>query len=204
MKRAVRYNSFCANFKREVSPCALALRNDGALTFTMHMRSDCPLVEAARRFCEAVLPIFAHLLTESGHQEMIRAQSGICIIGVQRQSDSASASIACCSMKGRGHGFLLFKGIMGELGDFTQEGHEKAGSFVASSSLDCLFVRWRFSPYRQAAIRDGYPEQQVQSQVPSREAALAYLKEHMTQGDAVLVKASHSMELDRIAKGLLN
>lgn len=41
-------------------------------------------------------------------------------------------------------------------------------------------------------------------QMPSREAALAYLKENMTSGDAVLVKASHSMELDRIAKGLLN
>ena len=95
-------------------------------------------------------------------------------------------------------------GDMGELGDFTQEGHEKAGSFVASSSLDCLLCVGELSRFiAQAAIRDGYPEQHVH-QMPSREAALAYLKENMTSGDAVLVKASHSMELDRIAKGLLN
>ena len=48
------------------------------------------------------------------------------------------------------------------------------------------------------------PSEQHVHQMPSREAALAYLKENMTSGDAVLVKASHSMELDRIAKGLLN
>lgn len=94
--------------------------------------------------------------------------------------------------------------IWAELGDFTQEGHEKAGSFAASSSLDCLLCVGDLSRFiALAAIRDGYPEQQVH-QMPSREAALAYLKEHMTPGDAVLVKASHSMELDRIAKGLLN
>ena len=114
------------------------------------------------------------------------------------------ASLALlCSMKVEGRRFAVL-GDMGELGDFTQEGHEKAGSFVASSSLDCLLCVGELSRFiAQAAIRDGYPEQHVH-QMPSREAALAYLKENMTSGDAVLVKASHSMELDRIAKGLLN
>ena len=40
--------------------------------------------------------------------------------------------------------------------------------------------------------------------VDTREEALAFLQEHIASGDAVLVKASHFMELDRIAKGLLS
>lgn len=143
---------------------------------------------------------------ESGRQEVIRAQSGITVINdaYNANPDSMCASLALLnSMKVEGRRYAVL-GDMGELGDFTQEGHEKAGAYVASSSLNCLLCVGELSRFiAQAALREGFPAQQVH-QMASREEALAYLKEHMVPGDAVLVKASHSMELDRIAKGLLN
>ena len=155
---------------------------------------------------EAIVAGLGASQAESGRQEVVRAQSGITVIddAYNANPDSMCASLALlCAMKVDGRRFAVL-GDMGELGDFTQEGHEKAGSFVAASSLDCLLCVGELSRYiAQAAVREGYPAQQVHH-MASREEALAYLKEHMVPGDAVLVKASHSMELDRIAKGLLN
>lgn len=195
--------SFALHLPDGVHPCALALRG------AHNVHNACAAAAlgwACGVSAEAIVAGLGASQAESGRQEVIRAQSGITVINdaYNANPDSMCASIALlCSMKVEGRRFAVL-GDMGELGDFTQEGHEKAGSFVASSSLDCLLCVGELSRFiAQAAIRDGYPEQQVH-QVSGREAALAYLKEHMTQGDAVLVKASHSMELDRIAKGLLN
>ena len=195
--------SFALHLPDGVHHCALALR--GA-----HNAHNACAAAALGWACgvsaDAIVAGLGSSQAESGRQEVVRAQSGITVINdaYNANPDSMCASLALlCSMKVEGRRFAVL-GDMGELGDFTQEGHEKAGSFVASSSLDCLLCVGELSRFiAQAAIRDGYPEQQVH-QMPSREAALAYLKEHMTSGDAVLVKASHSMELDRIAKGLLN
>lgn len=143
---------------------------------------------------------------ESGRQEVVRTASGITVINdaYNANPDSMCASLSLlCAMKVEGRRFAVL-GDMGELGSFTQEGHEKAGSFVASSSVDFLICIGELSSYiAAAAVRDGFAEDHL-IQASSREEALAYLKEHMASGDAVLVKASHSMELDRIAKGLLS
>ncbi len=184
-------------------PCTLALRG------AHNIHNACAAAAlgwACGVSAEAVVAGLAASQAESGRQEVVRAASGITVINdaYNANPDSMCASLALlCAMKVEGRRFAVL-GDMGELGAFTQEGHEKAGSFVASSTLDCLLCVGELSRYiAQAAVRDGFPEQQVHM-MKSREEALAYLEEHMVPGDTVLVKASHSMELDRIAKGLLN
>ena len=54
-----------------------------------------------------------------------------------------------------------------------------------------------------AAQSEGFPKDCL-LMVDSREKALEFLREHIASDDAVLVKASHFMELDKVAKGLLN
>ena len=52
------------------------------------------------------------------------------------------------------------------------------------------------------ALEAGFPADHLVS-VATRGEALNELDTHLEPGDAVLVKASHSMELERIVRGLL-
>ena len=195
--------SFTLHLPDGAHACALALRG------THNVHNACAAAALAWGCGVPAAAIVAGLgasQAESGRQEVVRAESGITVVNdaYNANPDSMCASLALlCAMKVEGRRFAVL-GDMGELGDYTQEGHEKAGSFVAASSVDYLLCVGELSRFiAEAALQGGFPKERV-LQMPSREEALAYLKEHMAPGDAVLVKASHSMELDRIAKGLLN
>lgn len=197
------FPSFTLHLPDGPHACALALRGS-------HNAHNACAAAALGWACgvpaEAIVAGLGASQAESGRQEVVRTAAGLTVINdaYNANPDSMCASLSLlCAMKVEGRRFAVL-GDMGELGDFTQEGHEKAGSFVASSSVDYLLCIGELSLFiAEAALRDGFPAQRV-LQMASREEALAYLKEHMVPGDAVLVKASHSMELDRIAKGLLN
>ena len=55
----------------------------------------------------------------------------------------------------------------------------------------------------QAARSAGFAPERIHV-VDTREEALAFLREYIAPGDTLLLKASHFMELDRIAKELLS
>ena len=92
---------------------------------------------------------------------------------------------------------------MGELGSFAQACHEGVGRYAATQDIDVLVCVGDLAHYIAEGAREaGFPADRIIS-VATRGEALNELETRLEAGDAVLVKASHSMELDRIVRGLL-
>ncbi|MEF2845854.1 MAG: cyanophycin synthetase, partial [Eggerthellaceae bacterium] len=143
---------------------------------------------------------------ESARLEVTRAPGGYTVINdaYNANPDSMRASLnlfAALEVPGKRFAVL---GDMGELGSFAPAMHEEVGAYAAASSLDWLVCVGELAVHiAQGAKQAGFPEDKI-VQMRTKEDALAFVKEHVVSGDAVLVKASHSMELDQVAKGLLN
>ncbi len=184
-------------------PCSLALRG------SHNVNNACAAAAVAWRLgvpAQGIVAGFAASQAESGRQEVLRSKAGVTVVNdaYNANPDSMRASLSVlCAMDVPGRRFAVL-GDMGELGSYTEEGHRKVGAFVAASKVDVLICVGELSRLIASAAREaGFPSQNI-LQAESRDQALAYLTEHAASGDAVLVKASHSMELDRIAKGLLS
>ena len=184
-------------------PCSLALRG------SHNVNNACAAAAVAWRLgvpAESIVAGLAASQAESGRQEVLCSEAGVTVVNdaYNANPDSMCASLSVlCSMDVTGKRFAVL-GDMGELGSYTEEGHRKVGAFVAASKVDVLVCVGELSRLIAAAAQEaGFPRESI-LQAESREQALAYLTEHAAPGDAVLVKASHSMGLDRIAKGLLS
>ena len=117
--------------------------------------------------------------------------------------DSMRASLAMFSALEVKHKRYAVLGDMGELGDFAQACHESVGRFAATQKIDRLICVGELARFiAEGARAAGLPAERILS-VATRGEALNELETHLEAGDAVLVKASHSMELERIVRGLL-
>ena len=87
-------------------------------------------------------------------------------------------------------------GEMRELGDTATAEHAGIGAYATEHDVDVVLV------VGDAArpIADGAGERSVV--VPDNDAALAWLRTHLTAGDAVLVKASNGARLYDVAAAL--
>ena len=85
-------------------------------------------------------------------------------------------------------------GEMLELGDGSEEAHRALGEYAAAR-VDQLLVVGRRAPRGIHAGGGGVL-------VDDNEAAVAWLREHLAEGDAVLVKASRGARLDEVAAAL--
>jgi UDP-N-acetylmuramoyl-tripeptide--D-alanyl-D-alanine ligase len=89
-------------------------------------------------------------------------------------------------------------GPMAELGDAARQAHEESGSLAATLGVS------RVVAVGAPAVHDGAAAAGADSaEVPDIDAALALLRAELGPTDVVLVKASRSAGLDRLATGLL-
>ncbi len=153
-----------------------------------------------------VVDALASALPESGRQDVACSAAGIVVVddAYNASPDSMKASLstfAAMSVAGRRIAVL---GDMGELGDYAEEGHFLVGSYAARFAVDELVCVGELARIIACGAREaGLPSERIAT-IDSVDDALEYVKERIVAGDAVLVKASHSMGLDRIAKGLLD
>ena len=95
-------------------------------------------------------------------------------------------------------------GDMGELGDFGPAGHREMGALAAALAIDWLVsVGDLGSLIAEAAEEGGMPEDRV-FRTADAAGALEVVKGLVGPGDAVLVKASHSVGLERVVEGLVD
>ncbi len=93
-------------------------------------------------------------------------------------------------------------GDMFELGSRTKEYHYEVGEFAADQTFDELILIGTNAEQIGKAMKD------KKSNIPVRvmdkkEDAVAYLKEHLGEGDVVYLKASNGMKLKEITKALM-
>ncbi len=195
--------SFSLCVAGEKSECTLSLRG-------MHNVHNACAAAALGSVCgvslDCIVKGLQSSLPEVGRQEVLVNENGVTIINdaYNANPDSMKASLTMFdSMKVDRKRYAVL-GDMGELGSFAQGCHEGIGTFVAQlGSIDYLICIGSLSAnIASAAIKAGFPESAVMV-TKERSVALTELLHRLEEGDAVLVKASHSMELEKIVKGLM-
>lgn len=154
---------------------------------------------------EEIAAALAEAQAEGGRQEVLRAPGGWTVVNdaYNANPDSMKAALAyfaALSVEGRRIAVL---GDMGELGSFAVDGHKRVGAMAAQAGLDALVCVGELSRAMADAARQAGMDDAAVSWVASRDEALDAVRAVVAPGDAVLVKASHFMGLERLAEGLV-
>ncbi len=185
-------------------PCSLSLRG-------LHNVDNACGAAAVGLACgiplEEVAVALAAAQPEAGRQEFKKAARGFTVIddSYNASPDSMKAGLSMlCSCKVDGRRIAVL-GDMGELGDASEPCHREVGRFAAGlEGLDALICVGELSrDMADAALSAGMDPACVHwaDGVP---AAVSVLEGLLGAGDAVLVKASHYMGLERVVEGIIS
>jgi UDP-N-acetylmuramoyl-tripeptide--D-alanyl-D-alanine ligase len=136
--------------------------------------------------------------------EVTRLPDGITVINdaYNANPDSVRAALAALSTMARGRRAFAVLGQMTELGDDAERLHERVGEAAAAAGLAGLIVVGEDAApilvgAKSAASWHGEPVW-----VPDAANAVRAARDRLRDGDVVLVKASHSIGLERVALAL--
>jgi UDP-N-acetylmuramoyl-tripeptide--D-alanyl-D-alanine ligase len=139
-----------------------------------------------------------------GRMEVTALPDGVTIVNdaYNANPDAMRAAIAALATMARGGRGLAVLGHMTELGGQADELHEAAGAQAARAGVASLIVVGdEAAPMLAGAKSVGsWPGELVH--VPDAAAAVQAVRSRMRPGDVVLVKASHSIGLERVALAL--
>ena len=142
---------------------------------------------------------------EKGRQQVLTSATGITVVddAYNANPDSMAASLAMFSSMGVSGRKIAVLGDMLELGDVAKESHRRVGELAASAGLDYLVCVGSLSRLAaETACKAGMDQSAVRV-CDDASAAYDMVADLVAPGDAVLVKASHSIGLERVAKGLV-
>ncbi len=141
-----------------------------------------------------------------GRQTVLETAQGAAVIddSYNANPDSMRASLAAFRAREVVGKRLAVLGDMGELGPYSEEGHALVGREVASSGIDVLICVGTLAQGIAQVAQDAGMDAHAIMCVEDAAAALEAVRPLVTEGDCVLVKASHSVGLDAVAKGLVN
>lgn len=154
---------------------------------------------------ETIAAAIGASVPEPGRQEVIAARGGFTIVNdaYNASPDSMRASLATFAATDVAGRRIAVLGDMGELGSFADACHRGVGARAAASSLDHLICVGDLA----GAIAEGALAAGMDASRVSRAATVADVLEELDTllepGDAVLVKASHFMGLNRVVEGLV-
>jgi len=92
-------------------------------------------------------------------------------------------------------------GDMLEIGKYAMQAHEKIGAIAAKVADQLVLVGPRAKFIAQGARGDGMAKRNIQ-EFETAEDAKAAIREMIRSGDLILVKGSHSMQLDKVVEAI--
>lgn len=142
---------------------------------------------------------------EQGRQRILKTEDDVIVVDdcYNANPDSTCASLETFATLLTAGKRIAVLGDMLELGDFTQAGHARVGAAAAASNLDALVCVGTFADDIAQAAREAGQAEQTITCVASADEALAQVHSMLAPGDAVLIKASHSVGLARVVEGLV-
>lgn len=183
-------------------PCILALRG-------LHNVQNACAAAAVGWKAGMDLSLIAQALSqaqpESGRQEITLSSRGFTVMNdaYNANPDSMRASLQTfCALQVPGRRIAVL-GDMGELGDFEEQGHCQTGALAASLPLDLLICVGPLSRSMARSAREAGMDASSVLCVDQAQEALELVDPLLEEGDALLVKASHYMGLEKIAEGLV-
>lgn len=171
------------------------LARNAALAIAMAEASGVSLTDIPQDWQDMQLP--------KGRFEEIRAGKNITLIydGYNASPQSFQKALeAFHAYKTSGKKWIIFSDML-ELGGDSRAYHEQLGLQIASSNADRVLAYGVESAAAVAVIRQTRPDLAVHW-CESGEAVTEYVCGKIAEGDAVLLKASRGMKIDRICKSL--
>lgn len=187
----------------EVVPCTLNLRG-------LHNVSNACAAAAVGRASGMSLGAIARALEraepEGGRQELVRARGGFMVVNdaYNANPDSMRASLVMFGALAVAGHHIAVLGDMGELGDHACACHAGIGELVATLPIDRLICVGDLAAHIATAAKAAGMDPADIVEVRSVSEVLGELDTCVGPGDAVLVKASHFMGLERVVEGLVN
>ena len=152
---------------------------------------------------EQISQALAGLRLEGNRQQVVRCAAGITLINdcYNANADSMRRALdVLCSLKATRR--IACLGDMGELGEDSEVIHAAVGGYAAGKGVDVLVAVGPLSrSMAQAALLMGMSENNV-VEVADAAGAANVLKELACEGDALLVKASHSTGLEKTVEAV--
>lgn len=142
----------------------------------------------------------------AGRQKIEKNRDGVIVVddSYNASPDSMRAALRTfVELKVDGRRVAVL-GDMGELGDHAQACHEDIGRYVAELKVDELVCIGELSQSLSRAAQEAGMSADVIRHCGSIGEILGELEGSVGAGDAVLVKASHSVGLERVVRGLLS
>jgi UDP-N-acetylmuramyl pentapeptide synthase len=155
---------------------------------------------AAGMNCQSIVEGLVSFQPVSGRMQIIRLQNRAFVIDDTYNANPASVREALMTLKDlkSNHNGYVFLGDMLELGDAAPEMHRKIGVLMATIGVNAVFLRGDFSAITASgATEGGMPPQNIFFLSPD-EDGMPFLKEHLQEGDWVLVKGSRRMKMEKI------
>jgi UDP-N-acetylmuramoyl-tripeptide--D-alanyl-D-alanine ligase len=146
----------------------------------------------------------ARATTAAWRMDITRTPGGITVVNDAYNASPTSMAAALRSFRhlASGKRRLAVLGEMLELGDHSRAEHEAIGRLAVESDVDVVIaVGAAAQPIADGARGAGAGGAQV-IEVDGADGALAAVTEHARKGDAVLVKASRAVGLERVAEAL--
>ena len=142
---------------------------------------------------------------EAGRQRVLRSASGVTVVddAYNANPDSMAASLATFSALNVAGRKVAVLGDMLELGDYAGESHKRVGELAAASGIHLLVCVGPLSRLVAEAAKDAGMDESTVRMCDNAESAFAFVSDWLKEGDAVLVKASHSIGLERVVEGLV-
>ena len=143
---------------------------------------------------------------EQGRAQVIAARGGFTVINdaYNANPDSMRAALNMLASFDASGKRIAVLGDMLELGDYSRACHEAVGRLAAELPIDCIVCMGPESrAIADAAAAAGMAADAV-VRADTTSDVLGELDIRVRPGDAVLVKASHSMGLARVVEGLVN
>ena len=183
--------------------CALNLRG------LHNVHNACAAACVASRLgmqASSIAAALAKAEPEAGRQHVVQARGGFSVIddAYNANPDSMRASLAMFSSLVVSGKRIAVLGDMGELGEHARACHEGIGRAAAAAQLDMLVCVGELATSIAQAAREAGMARDKIFETDSIPEVLGELDNLLEPGDAVLVKASHSMGLERVVGGLVN
>jgi UDP-N-acetylmuramoyl-tripeptide--D-alanyl-D-alanine ligase len=136
--------------------------------------------------------------------EVTRLSDGVTVVNdaYNANPDSVRAAIAALKAMSRGRRGFAVLGHMTELGDDADRLHAEVGADAAAAGVAGLIVVGDAAAPMLAGAKTVPGWRGELQHVPDAAAAVGALQSRLRDGDVVLVKASHSIHLERVALAL--
>lgn len=133
-------------------------------------------------------------------RQQIKEAHGITLIDdtYNASPDSMRAALKILGgLKATGKKYAVLADML-ELGDYAELGHYETGAFAAENGTDVLIGVGPLAKH----IVEGFKNRENSAWFASNAEAIAYLKDRLHPGDAVLCKGSRGMHMDEIIHAL--